>query len=400
MKKSILKSFKIMAFLSLTVPILKVNALDFIPNYKESAEMKKEMIKVNKEYFGEDYLAEIEANHKAAEKIEKMNSVFGENNLPDYVGGFYIDDDNNAVVEIVENQLLKANSKEKNAYSDMIDVAEDAKIIYVDYSYNQLKDTMDYLNGLFTDGKLNDLVTSFYLDTRNNRIVIGLIEYNQENIEKFKNDVLDSDMLSFSQGETYQYTEDLKSGGPLNLPLYNCSAGYIAKKSLYYGIVTAGHCVELNQQTLYGVVGNRQKGGQIDAAWINTTGTSYTPVNTLYSYSVSPSPTLGVSQFVANDSSFVSGLNVARVGRATGYQVGEIVDANYSVSIIDQGTIDTYTNLVLTTVYQLEGDSGGVVFTVDNHMTMGIGTISTVSDNQMIFSKANIINSTFGISRY
>ncbi|MEG0826497.1 MAG: hypothetical protein RR404_03395 [Bacilli bacterium] len=70
-----------------------------------------------------------------------------------------------------------------------------------------------------------------------------------------------------------------------------------------------------------------------------------------------------------------------------------------------------FTQMVSTDVYQISGDSKGIAYytlkltfpepsrEIEAHLTAGIGIFKSSAD-QMIFTRADYINSAFGLSRY
>ncbi len=341
---------------------------------------------------------EVQKNLKSSLIIERITK-FIENNrsyystYPDFIGGIYINNDNNVIIQIVDKLIPDKNSKYKKLYDKIINFDEKIMIEYVDNPYYELEYIIDSLNEKFTNGELDGIVNNYYLDTINNKIVIGLTSLDENTIQKFKEKQYLTKGIVFTIGEKYISTIDLDAGASLN---FGCSVGYRARKNNFYnGFVTAGHCVTLGSETSYGKVEFRQFSGDIDAAWINTTTTNYVPTNSFYNYSNLPaSPTYSLNTMVST--SYAVGKYVGKVGRTSGYREGKITSASLAFTYEDT----KFTNQIGTNVYQVEGDSGNVVFETNNyHMTMGIGTFRDGNYN-MIFSRADKINDKFGLKRY
>ena len=397
---------------------LNVNILsDDILNTKEFEKEREESLI---EEYGENYRKILKDNYKSSKNAEKIKNMFAKTrtlgksfdeniNYPDYIGGLYINDNNELVIQIVKDNIPTTQSK-KAVFNEVMSVDENAIIEYVNYSQNELDNINEIITEHFLANELPDNVVSYYIDTINNIIVVELENYNEQEIEKFKK-VVDSKLITFKEGIRSIYTGSMNAGSPIDIEGNGCSMGYRARVgSSGTGFVTAGHCTRNNStgklytNITYGEVKNRQIGGNMDAAYIKT-NSSYTPTNNWYAkppYTV-PSGTLST----AVKTSFTVGEKVGRIGTTSGTQTGTITNINKSVNINFNGTSEKYTKLVATNVRQLPGDSGGIVYYSyidysgqfgDMHDTAGIGTIA--ENDQMIFSRADLINSKFGISRY
>jgi len=198
-------------------------------------------------------------------------------------------------------------------------------------------------------------------------------------------------------------TFNVNAGSELN-SFETCSIGYRARKtSGGQGYVTAGHCVYLNiTMTDYGIARNRSFGGKMDAAWVDTSTATVTPTNNWHLYPGSTIPSSPLSAVVEN--LFFIGQNVGKIGRTTKHRTGTITNTNFSgKSCLDKNCTQSVqlTNQVLTTAVVDQGDSGGIVYTLNpTAKTAGIVVAKLQGNNNMIFTRADIINSSFGLSRY
>jgi len=192
--------------LVLTVFLSKFLTDGFATNIDE---IKLSMI----EYFGEEFLQ----NHAQAQikHDQLMALLFTEDELklsdferiyPDFIGGLYYNYNGFLTVQIVKNST---------PYKQMInffDDNEDVIVEYVDFSQNELTATIDTLNVLILahDGQIEfDNVTSFGIDTKNNSVVVDLIVYTEEEITRFRENVLDSPMIVFAESSgSYVYFND------------------------------------------------------------------------------------------------------------------------------------------------------------------------------------------------
>ena len=360
------------------------------------------------DYYGEDYLIKIKQNGDASANADIVRSFYnkdenGEFIIPNYIGGLYINDENVLVIQIVKKYIPQADEIDYSLYMKMINSIDKKIIEYVNYSENELNDLNDYIVQKLQNRDLYNSIgiSKVFVDTINNSIGIGLINYNEESIEKFKNNVINSNAIYFIKGGMIVPT--LNSGGAVG----SCSVGYRARKSSTgKGFVTAGHCYCNNAYIGgFGTVQNRQFSGKIDAAWVNSANISITIYNTLHNWSVSSSlPLPNPPSVTTSVATPTVGQNIGRVGKASGHRVGTITSTNISFFLQyddDCSGIAPYmTNQIDTTVFQNNGDSGGIVYYSSNRATLGIGTFKDVNTNYMIFSSAKNINSIFGITRY
>lgn len=360
------------------------------------------------EYLGEDYQDKVKRNGIASKNADKIRDLFDktvddEVIFPPYIGGLYINDNNDLVIQIVKNNIPTDLSNDYLKYLKVLSVDKNAIIEYVNYSDQELKDLNDsIINALTSKYSFEEIgIAKLYIDTINNSVVVELLDYNEVNINKFKHLISNSKAIKIKQGD--KIVSSLKAGGKIG----GCSVGYRArKKSSGKGFVTAGHCY-CNGTNIsgYGVVQNRQLTGKVDAAWINSAGTSLTIYNTLHKWNVSgtqplPSP----ASITTTVSTPTVGQYIGRVGQTTGHRLGQITSVNLSFHLVEGDDClhlcPTMTNQISTTVYQDYGDSGGIVYLSADRSTLGIGTFKDTSNNHMIFNSAKNINSAFGISRY
>jgi len=238
---------------------------------------------------------------------------------------------------------------------------------------------------------------------------VELIDYNEEEIAIFRSRIMDSPLITFKQGTRVQTSTNLNAGGQFALGGNRfCSVGYRARKgSTGQGFVTAGHCVCFNDVwTIFGRVRERQFGGRIDAAWLDTSGATGTPTNNFHNWNLilgsQPLPPLPVLSTAVVTPTV--GQNIGRIGRTSGHRLGRVSEINVSFVSADTDRCmsnpicPVMTHQILTTVHQMGGDSGGVVYLTSNRSTLGIGTFRR--GTQMIFSSAQNINNAFGLSRY
>lgn len=361
----------------------------------------KEAHQYMKENYGESYRIQLNSNHQSVLKANKIKNLFEKNNetdyvYPNYIGGLYIDDNNDLVLEVVRQNIPKEESVEYSKYQTILKTVEQFNIKYVKYSYDELDKVYDMIVNKYL-GKYEN-IKGLYTDVISNKVVVELKDYNEEKIRQFKDDILDSDMIQFVQGSDYA---DIINPGEGYANGY-CSYGYRAKQGNKLGIVTAGHCIS-NTSIPYisqiGSVTEKQNTGSLDAAFISTnSGVSLT--NTLNA----KHPLTSVDTLSTSVGSFTVGQQIGKVGVTTGFTGGSVNATNYSYT---QNGI-TYTNLAKADLKADNGDSGGIVFesTVsfgnNGFVTLGIMKAKGTGGNtgQSLITKASKINSTFGIIRY
>lgn len=163
-----------------------------------------------REYLGDNYREKIIKNSLSAKKINDIElliskSKFTKDNYPTFIGGLYIDDsDNNVVIQLVKNNITTFNSKysdEYELYSKILDIGSDAKIEYVNYSYNDINNVINVLENYYSNNYEDGLIDGYYDDIINNRVVVELKNYSEDVISDFKKYISDSDLIYFTQSK-------------------------------------------------------------------------------------------------------------------------------------------------------------------------------------------------------
>lgn len=419
MKKSIcFKIFTIMFLTSLvTIPVnaqtfhelqnSNYNQIKLIEDVVEDEKFIHETNEYMKKSIGEDYKEKLANNYKAVKNAQKIENTFKKNGngtsiYPQYIGGLYINENDNLVVQVVKKNIPNSKNKEYSNYEKIKQIDNNANIEYVEYSYEELKNIHDIvLNEYF--GKVEN-IRGLYINTSSNRVIIELEKYNEKEIKKIKENVINSEMISFEQAGSFENIANINPGAQFTSSIgKGCSYGYRAKTSTgQVGIVSAGHCFSGTGNTISGVgtVTMHRNNTTLDAAFI-ATNSGITPTNTLNQNppfnSYNTISTTVVSKF--------SGQRIAKLGYVTGYTVGGIISANYSYT---DGNENTYTNLIRANLLVDNGDSGGVViettltFPNTSYATIGIARSKGNGSysGQALITKASLINSTFGLSRY
>ncbi len=385
---------------------------DLMKNEKFAKEVKEYLIAE----VGENYAEVFEHNKNSADSARKIQNLFpvtktksNESKVvyPNYIGGLYINEDNDLVIQVVEKQVPNKKSSSYSLYEKIITLDSNAKIEYVNNSYEDLNEIIEMIDNYYSINNVTGItktvvngkveynneynygnVTAFYIDDINNRVVVELSNFTEEEISKFKREIVDSDIITFVQGEKLANYASVGPGQSIG----SCSMGYRAKWAFNpaVGFVTAGHCVKENQNISgVGQVRAWQNSGSIDAAFIVTvSGIDLTNILPIIAV---PLPTLSTKELNA-----VAGESISKVGAASGYKTGKVVSSNWS------GTIEgiAHSGMVSTSVYAEGGDSGGIVFGASNYYTAGVISGGPRDGGALIYSNANNINTKFVITRY
>ena len=328
----------------------------------------------------------------------------GEIIYPNYIGGLYIDDNDNLVIQIVESATPTKNDKEYSTYQSALAVDKDSKIEYVKYSYEELQEVHDQILAYFFSDE-NNIISGLYIDVISNRVVVELMNFTEKEIQEFKNLVTNSSMVSFKNGRKFESISTVNPGAYFKSSAsHECSYGYRARNSAgQEGVVTAAHCFPDKKSgsiPSVGPVKNWQCSGKMDAAFVqNTKGATLTN-------NLAVKPTTGNITTIGPKIAVVRvGQAIAKVGFVTGYTTGTVTATSYS------GTIPgcenaTVTDLVMTSMHAEHGDSGGIVMELQHEFNFGYNTMGICTavhkeiPNITLFTKASNINSAFGLTRY
>ena len=389
----------------------KPNLTDDVLETKEFRESRANYLE---SIYGKDWKELYSRNARSVRKAQEIESRFSKDFIgnpiyPEYVGGLYINDEDRLVIQIVRDDIPNAKSTEYKLYRNVLSVDDEAAIESVTYSYASLATLNEMLETLFLENKLPSFVTSFYIDVISNKIIVNLLNCTDNEITEFKDSIIDTPIIIFKQEDNATVT--LNAGAPNGV---GGSVGYRARKgSTGQGFVTHGHGMTKGDViSNIGIVKEKQFSGNIDASWVDTSGYSAIPLNNWHVYPPYTVPTSSLSTTVKT--SFYVGERVGRIGMASGHKTGKITNASWSgnVSECDTCIKKAFTKMVLTDIYQTFGDSGGIVYyTIDltalpsldgsteAHLTAGIGVFKN-GDDKMVFTRADLINSKFGLSRY
>ncbi len=409
-----MKKYKIIISISLftiTVPFLCSSILNYKPNIKNYMDTKVaivddisqnkdfvDMFKNSlKEQFGENYKEVLLQNIKSAENAQKVESLFidknGETQYPDYVGGLYINKEQNLVIQIVSNPNERKALLKDAKYNEIINIDQNAIIEYVDHSYNELNSINEVIKNYFSkNNNRNISLVANYVDISNNIVVVELENNTVDEIEKFKENVIDSPLIRFIKGTIVPMTANLNPGQQLE-DLIVCSVGYRAKYNGSQGYVTAAHCINKDTTGINtGTVINRTNAGKVDAVFIKNYA-NYTPTNTT---------NWGNFTLSVNDTypTVFSGQVIGKVGRTTHYQTGTITNLSWSGYTGNKNETVYHTDFIVASANNDEGDSGGAVFVPTTVGKANVLGITSAGIGTTYLSKASNIKSVLKITRY
>jgi len=173
----------------------------------EDAPRGEEFVKDTSEYLlskhGETYWNNLEQARENDRRFIKLFPKDSRNEpmYPDFIGGVYYNDDGNMVLQIVESATTR-DDIEYSRIEGFIAEANGLIIEYVEFSYNELICVMDALNDLYLaqrSPQAFENVSSYGIDTRDNKVEVQLLELNAEQLSQFRNDVFDSPIIVFMQ---------------------------------------------------------------------------------------------------------------------------------------------------------------------------------------------------------
>ena len=340
----------------------------------------------------------LEKQSKASESYLKLNESFGKveerkaDDYPEYYGGSFINYDGKLVIYVKGDIADHKNDFVKKVGNDDI-IFEPCK-----FSFKELTQTMDTINAYKlknADSPICANINSYAFMDGENRIVVQLDEYNDEQIAAFKKQIVDSPAIEFKQAiGKFQDEINVNPGSSITSGGSGGSVGYRARRNGVNGIITAGHLAALNADvqkngTTFARCTARQYSGSVDASFCEITNSNYTPTNTLEGTSNTLSTTISEPG---------AGTVINKIGAATGHTSGKIISTNASVTV---GGV-TFTNLTSADYGSASGDSGCIVYSyissTNTRLTLGIHKGALGSTRYYV--KANQINSALGTSRY
>lgn len=140
--------------------------------------------------------------------VKSHLSQKNQRDYPEYFGGSYLhDDQHHLVVQVVKSNIPDSSDEEEYAiYEKLMNFDADIIYEYVDYSYTELERVDAYVKAYFDKVPMPDLnVTTIGIEIMKNRVVIGLSKNTSENRQKFKEQVIDSEVIEFEEANPISY---------------------------------------------------------------------------------------------------------------------------------------------------------------------------------------------------
>lgn len=363
-----------------------------------SEEYQRNFEKVLEDEYGTNYKQIIAQNKAATVTANQINEMLvssetNELEYPNYIGGLYIDDNNELIVQIKKSETPLIKTKSYSNYNSIV-TNKELNIENVDYSYNELEAIYELLNNSDIKSSIYNNITVYYIDVINNCVVIELLDNSVVKQNEFKQEVIDSNIIEFKQG-TLSELEAYNTGQGT----HNCTIGFRAKLGNVTGFVTAGHCASNlsigDSYSTYGTLKAYQQGGKVDAAFIQTS----TTINRTLQYPVYPVNSLAsTAGYVPN---LVVGTLVGKSGRTTGGTSGKVTSLNATWNGQNASTEDgaiRITDMIQADYNSDGGDSGSPVFTITGGTLIGVhrGSIGKLKYS----SNYNNIKASLGVTIY
>ena len=133
-----------------------------------------------------------------ARNVEAFLKYRYDGKYPDYYGGMYISDDAyNLVVQLVEDNIPSKETRDYYYYNELFTVDKAIKVEYVKNSYNKLEEVNQQLIDYFSNNNPFDDLNGFGIDIYNNSVTVHFVKVDESIIKKFKEKVLNSDVIRF-----------------------------------------------------------------------------------------------------------------------------------------------------------------------------------------------------------
>lgn len=413
----------ILSFLLLLFSVLLVSANDNTKTYVTNSYSKQyESTKQNNKilnYFKTNII-------KTRQSFDPLNI---ELSYPNYYGGSYLDENGEL------NILLTRD--EKNIKENLKSISENKELLFreASFSYSELTEIINSIMLYQENYYKNTSVDNSYdiakdivdctLDDKNNKVIVGIREIDNDKIELFKNNIIDSTAIEFIKREYtpkqinqidssnkidklnittnlpksitvrpgMQLTSSLASYYSLGFPVYRTITS-----GKEYGFVTAGH--KLSIGNYFTDISTAQKVGTVK---LNRVGGKYDVSFVALNSGVTCSDNIkdtAYSLYPSNEEidSPVYGKLVYSYG-SVNYSNGKITTTNYSYYNDELGV--SFSGMVGADYRASAGDSGGLVASsgADNYTKIqeGITCGGMVLDNNSIIgsyycSAVNIVN--------
>jgi len=334
-------------------------------------------------------LATVDELGSLQEGKEELSSV----DYPDYYGGAYINEAGILVVGLA------------GSYADYEDVihksilSEHCTFRQVPYSYKKLMKIKEEIQEIHLSNSEEETfknVTGYGISDELNLVNVDLEIFNKEEIQKFKNNVSDSSLIIFQQGDF---------AVPVNAPgarIQTSTLGFRARIAgmNQTGFVMSGHGapavgnpVRLNNSTtgtILGTVRSRIWNGAVDAAFVQAVNNNIITNRIAQNNHilVGRGATVAVGSFV-NMAGSTSGIRAGRV---------DLVNQNLPIGNVPM------TNLSVANLIVQGGDSGGPVYILRDGERLIVGNVvarkSSDGTDRLIYGLITPIVARLGITLF
>lgn len=317
---------------------------------------------------------------------------------PDYYGGAYVDDKNRLVVLINESYRTQLPNMIKSLEGD-----SNVRIIYCDYSFTTLRDIVEEISAFNRNNKDSEVaknISVYGIDPSNNRVFVRVKNNSNDEIEKFKKNIVDSPAIVFSKIEDgfHDVSLTVYPGSQYYVGTTTTwgSFGYRATWFGYQGFVTAGHVISVGERattnngtTELGYCALSEVGGNVDAAFIQCPVLEVNPSNQIY-----------LSSDVLSDEVYnpIFGETVNLMGAATYGNTGYI--SGIFISVRDENTGIVVDDCIEVNCSSDHGDSGGIVYVKDGGICKTVGIIKGIAGDKTYCVLAENINFQLALSMY
>lgn len=341
---------------------------------------------------------------KKVKKKMETNKNNGEKQYVDYYAGRYIDDNHNLVVQVTKNATKNDITEITDTLSEKVTIQtvnnsyEELLKTYKDYSekMTELSEKVNKDKATKDENSLYSNLQGVALSPRDNANVVTLKNLTEETKREFIDYFGEKNIVFEENKESENKTEKtvIKPGSSFGVVVdttdttitygIGMSLGgrvaYIKTSGeTIFGFLTAGHCVSARNQITYYKHNNRyvdfgkvirlKFSGSYDAAFIRLTNTDDFKSSRYTAYSNAQGGTNAVYKACqtcsyAYEGDIEVGETVYKCGSKTYLTKGTILSTHASVSYIEDGV--TLTNLVKADYTSQRGDSGGLVFTIDD----------------------------------
>lgn len=290
---------------------------------------------------------------------------------PENYGGCYIDEEGELHVYITTD-FVQTQSDFKTVIG-----TDGVKYEKCLYSRNELMNLKRQISEYILqnqDAAISKNINHVAYSAKRNRVIVGLRDYSDANVNAFKSLIVNSPAIEFVQANTVEVEQsnDIASGQEIvgtyvsTIERNSGSVGYKAYYGSSLGFVTACHVVETDDavslptdwSTNIAVSEIAMHYGTVDASFCKM-ASGWNMLLNVYGETFNPiAPFEGVT---------VEGAYVKKYGY-NGYTDGWVVDESYDANISGVYMMD----LAKATYASAGGDSGGLILSGDNGYVMGI----------------------------